>query len=205
MSRLTRRWKCKECGRKYKTRRTAARSVVAGSSRAHIAVREANRNRYIPDLNSHCSMSWERIRPVALGLPFRENGEILVARHYDEVAEMEFYRPLGGGLEFGEHSDAGVRREFQEELGTDVAVEERIAAFENVFEFRGEAGHEVVFLYRVAFEDDAYYEQDAFEAVEGNGEVFPVRWKPLSDFTGDDADVLYPDGIQDALTSDYYR
>lgn len=148
-------------------------------------------------------MSWERIRPVALGIPFRENDEILVARHYDEVADTEFYRPLGGGLEFGEYSDVGVRREFQEELGADVVVKDRIAAFENVFEFRGTAGHEVVFLYEVAFEDDAYYEQDAFEAVEGTGEVFPVRWKPLADFSGDDADVLYPDGVLNAVTTTY--
>ena len=149
-------------------------------------------------------MSWERIRPVALGLPFRDD-EILVARHYDEVADTEFYRPLGGGLEFGERSDAGVRREFQEELGTDVAVEGRLAAFENVFEFRGTPGHEVVFLYEVTFEDDTYYEQDAFEAIEGNGEVFPVRWKPVQDFIDPGADVLYPDGILEELTSDYHE
>lgn len=148
-------------------------------------------------------MSWERIRPVALGIPFRDDDEILVARHYDEVADTEFYRPLGGGLEFGERSDVGVRREFQEELGIDVVVEDRIAAFENVFEFRGTDGHEVVFLYEVAFEDDTYYEQDAFEAVEGNGEVFPVRWKPLADFSGEDSDVLYPDGLLTAVTTAY--
>lgn len=149
-------------------------------------------------------MSWERIRPVALGVPFRADGEILLARHYDDVADTEFYRPLGGGLEFGEHSDVCVRREFQEELGTDVDVGNRIATFENVFEFRGTAGHEVVFLYEVAFDDDAYYEQDAFEAVEGTGEVFPVRWKPIADFSGDDADVLYPEGVLTAVTTAYH-
>ena len=148
-------------------------------------------------------MSWERIRPVGLGVPFRNGDEILVAQHYDDVADQEFYRPLGGGVEFGEQSDVCVRREFQEELGTDVEVGDRIAAFENVFEFRGTACHEVVFLYEVTLENDSYYEQDAFEAVEGNGEVFPVRWKPVSDFTAPAGDVLYPDGIHDAITSGY--
>lgn len=150
-------------------------------------------------------MSWERIRPVALGIPFRDDGEILVARHYDEVAETEFYRPLGGGLEFGERSEAAVRREFQEELGTDVDVVDRIATIENVFEFRGTDGHEVVFLYEVTFEHDTYYEQDAFEAVEGDGEVFPVRWKPLCDFSGEGADVVYPDGVLSAVTATYHE
>lgn len=146
-------------------------------------------------------MSWERIRPVALGVPFRGD-DILLARHYDDVAGHEFYRPLGGGLEFGEQSAVGVRREFQEELGVDVTVEDRIATFENIFEFRGNDGHEVVFLYEVSVEDARYYEQDAFEAVEGNGEVFPVRWKSLTDFTGPDADRLYPDGILEHLDND---
>lgn len=150
-------------------------------------------------------MSWERIRPVSLGVPFRAADEILVARHYDEVADTEFYRPLGGGLEFGEQSEVAVRREFQEEIGTDVVVEDRIATFENVFEFRGTDGHEVVFLYEVSFADDSYYERDTFEAVEENGEGFPVRWKPLSAFSGADADVLYPEGLLNAVTSPYHE
>lgn len=64
-------------------------------------------------------MSWERIRPVALGVPFRNEHEVLLARHHDDVANHDFYRPLGGGVEFGEPSEEAVRREFQEELGVD--------------------------------------------------------------------------------------
>lgn len=167
-------------------------------------------------------MSWEQIRPVALGVPFRDD-EILVARYRDEgvVSKDEeprdtrtaseasregqtFYRPLGGGVEFGEGSDVGVRREFQEELGVDVSVTRRLATVENIFEYRGTPGHEVVFLYEVELEDDRYYQQDAFEAVEGNGETFPVRWKPVSGFTEDPDeadDLLYPTGILEHVQS----
>lgn len=146
-------------------------------------------------------MSWEQIRPVALGVPFRDD-EILLARHHDEVAELEFYRPLGGGVEFREESHVGVRREFQEELGTDVTVTDRLGTFENIFEFRGTPGHEVVFLYEVELQNDMYYEQDAFQAIEGTGETFPARWKPISDFEGKDSDTLYPDGVLEHVRPD---
>mgnify|MGYP000601519122 CR=1 FL=1 len=84
-------------------------------------------------------MSWERIRPVALGVPFRE-AEILVGRHRDDTAGQTFYRPHGG-VEFGEESHVGVRREFQEELGVDVSVPRQLATVENIFEFEGTHAH----------------------------------------------------------------
>jgi|GEM_PF-2590789 len=62
----------------------------------------------------------------------------------------------------------------------------------------------MVFLYEVEHEDDSYYEQDAFEVIEGNGETFPVRWKPVSGFTSDPdgaRDLLYPTGILEHVRS----
>lgn len=146
-------------------------------------------------------MSWEQIRPVALGVPFHDD-EVLLARHHDEVADQTFYRPLGGGVKFREESSVGVRREFQEELGCDVTVTDHIATFENIFEFRGTPEHEIVFLYEVDLLDDAYYGQDAFEATEGTGETFPVRWKPLSDFEGTHSETVYPTGVLELLRAD---
>ncbi|WP_336359940.1 hypothetical protein [Haladaptatus sp. ZSTT2] len=46
-------------------------------------------------------MSWRKIRPVVLGL-VRRNDEVLVGRGYDPEADEVFWRPLGGGMEFGE-------------------------------------------------------------------------------------------------------
>ena len=60
-----------------------------------------------------------RIRPLAICL-FRHNERILVAEAYDPVKKEAFYRPLGGGIEFGEHSEQTIQRELLEEIGAEV-------------------------------------------------------------------------------------
>lgn len=42
-----------------------------------------------------------RIRPLAICV-FRHQDRILVAEGYDPVKDEHFYRPLGGGNEFGD-------------------------------------------------------------------------------------------------------
>jgi hypothetical protein len=51
-------------------------------------------------------MSPRGIRPPAISV-FRHNGRILAAESYDPIRQQTFYRPLGGGIEFGEllHTD----------------------------------------------------------------------------------------------------
>ncbi|MHB1627876.1 MAG: NUDIX domain-containing protein [Bacilli bacterium] len=60
------------------------------------------------------------IRPPAICL-FQNRGAILVAEGYDGVKGAHFYRPIGGGIEFGEASSATLVREVKEELGGDMA------------------------------------------------------------------------------------
>ncbi|MCA9941424.1 MAG: NUDIX domain-containing protein, partial [Anaerolineales bacterium] len=58
------------------------------------------------------------IRPLVICL-FRHKNHILVMEGYDPVKQQTFYRPLGGGIEFGEHSAIALRRELREELGAE--------------------------------------------------------------------------------------
>ncbi|MCZ7478375.1 NUDIX domain-containing protein [Micromonospora sp. WMMC273] len=60
------------------------------------------------------------IRPVALAVP-RRGEDVLVFEYHDSTKDETFYRPLGGGLDFGETAEATVRRELRE--GLDVIVE----------------------------------------------------------------------------------
>ena len=60
-----------------------------------------------------------KIRPLAICI-FRKNDRILVAEGYDPVKNEHFYRPLGGGIEFGEYSEQTIRRELMEEIGAEV-------------------------------------------------------------------------------------
>lgn len=142
--------------------------------------------------------SWRDIRPVALGV-VRRGDELLVFEMRDETAGETFYRPPGGGIHFGEPAADAVAREFEEELGWTVAVEERLAVLENVFRFEGTLGHEYDVVFAVDPADDAVFSRDEFVGTESSGEEYPVRFEHLDDFEGADAPPLYPDGLLDVL------
>ena len=47
----------------------------------------------------------------------QEDDRVLVGKLRDPDDGSHFYRPLGGGINFGETGEEAVRREFREELG----------------------------------------------------------------------------------------
>jgi 8-oxo-dGTP pyrophosphatase MutT (NUDIX family) len=147
-------------------------------------------------------MAWERVRPIAVALIYRGT-DILVARYEgDGDDSVPFYRPVGGGIEVGEYAREAVRREVKEELGLSIRPQGRRGVLENVFTYRGEQAHEIVFVVEAEFATDAPYEQDHFVAREGSqGESTrkqPVTWVPTHRFIDGDA-VLYPSGLDDLL------
>lgn len=140
------------------------------------------------------------IQPKALCV-VRDRGEILVREYHDETADERFCRPLGGTIEFGEYSDEAVVREFREELDAELVAVRRLGSIENVFEFRGEPGHEFVVVYDGRFADETLYERDAISAYEPAFDTeFEAIWKPLSAFEGEE--TLYPAGLLDLLRGD---
>jgi hypothetical protein len=54
------------------------------------------------NLLQHSGEFMTQIRPLAICV-FSQNGKILVCEGYDATTSDTFYRPLGGGIEFGEH------------------------------------------------------------------------------------------------------
>lgn len=136
-------------------------------------------------------MSWRDIRPLAVGVP-RRDGEVLLDRQYDSVADETFYRPLGGGIEFGELSHEALAREFSEELGVELADWTLLDTHENTFEFEGRPGHEIWFLYEVAFVEDWPYESSEVPYEEDDGESFTAVWLSIADL--DDV-VVYPESL----------
>ena len=47
-------------------------------------------------------------------------GKILALAGHDPIKNEVFYRPLGGGIEFGEYAAQTIARELQEEIGAEV-------------------------------------------------------------------------------------
>lgn len=145
-------------------------------------------------------MKKPRIRPLAICV-FRRGDRILVSENYDPTREETFYRPLGGGIEFGERSIEAARREIREELGAEVRNLRLLGVLENIFTFGGRPGHEVVFVFDAAFEDPSFYERRELTGYEGEDEPFTVVWKRLSDF-GPGGPPLYPEDLLDLLRTD---
>lgn len=139
------------------------------------------------------------IRPIALCIVWRADA-VLVYEGFDPSKRQTFYRPLGGGIEFGEHSSAAAVRELREELGTRFLVPQLIGTIENIFVYDGETGHEIVQLYEGTLGDTGLYARDELVANEDNGLQYHVRWMPLASFLSYGAPPLYPEGLLALLT-----
>lgn len=145
-------------------------------------------------------MSSNRIRPIALCV-LRNDGRILVFEGYNRSKRQHFYRPLGGGIEFGESSREAAAREIKEELGADVEHLRHLGTLENIFTYQGETGHEIVFIYDGTFVDKSLYEPPFLMAYEDNGTSFKAHWKNIGDFHPDEC-PLYPIGLLELLTEE---
>jgi 8-oxo-dGTP pyrophosphatase MutT (NUDIX family) len=141
----------------------------------------------------------KRIRPLAICL-FRQHDRILVAEGYDSVKDEYFYRPLGGGIEFGETSMETVCRELMEELNVEVDPESLtyLGTVENIFHFNGIPGHEIVLIYDGALKEAALYEQAALTGKELNGEDIRAVWMSINEFSSGKS-TLYPTGLVEIL------
>jgi ADP-ribose pyrophosphatase YjhB (NUDIX family) len=129
------------------------------------------------------------IRTIVLGI-FLHEGRLLVFRGEDPARDEIFYRPLGGGIEFGERSRDAFVREMREELGAEVADLRYLGLIENIFTHQGRRGHEIALLYAARFAEPSLYEQGAFALAQDNGVPIEVLWKPLADF--EHGDLLVP-------------
>ncbi len=141
----------------------------------------------------------QHIRPIAICV-FLKNNKILVAEGYDPVKDEYFYRPLGGGIEFGENSADTICREMLEEIHVEVDRQslKYLGAVENIFHFNGTACHEIVLIYDGALKESALYEQAVITGKEANGEDIRAVWKDLAEF-GVGKSILYPTGLLEML------
>jgi 8-oxo-dGTP pyrophosphatase MutT (NUDIX family) len=143
-------------------------------------------------------MKKNRIRPLAICV-FRNNNRILVHQGYDQLKKEYFFRPLGGGIEFGETSMDAVCRELMEELHVEVDKEslKYLGTVENIFHFNGFPFHEIIMIYDGALCDSGLYDQAAIVGKEADEEIQAV-WKSLDEF-GVGKSILYPNGLLELL------
>lgn len=126
---------------------------------------------------------------------FRHGSNILVAEGFDEKKAERFFRPIGGEVELGEKTAETISREIREELGQEIHHVKRLAVLENLFQYNGQPGHEIVFVFDAEFIDKSLYEMPEIPM---NEDVWigPARWIDLNMLP--DA-PLYPDGLAEKL------
>ncbi|MBL4770644.1 MAG: NUDIX domain-containing protein [Planctomycetes bacterium] len=134
------------------------------------------------------------IRPIAICV-FRHAGRILVFRSQSPDTDADFFRPFGGGIEFGEAAEETIAREIEEELGETILDPVLLGVLENRFEYNGQPSHEHVFVFDAAFQNRELYGRGSIVGREDNGELLHGEWIDPSQ-TGA---PLYPDGLQELL------
>ena len=127
------------------------------------------------------------------------DGALLVGETSDPATGVVFHRGVGGHVEFGERAADTITRELMEELGEVVRVGRLLGVLENLFEFDGQPGHEIVFLYETEFADASAYKRDRFDfmdRLDAPVTLPAVFWRTA--VAGEPP--LYPAGIDELLS-----
>ena len=128
-------------------------------------------------------MAEGRIRAVALAIFIRpRDGAVLAVRFPDP--DHVFYRPPGGGIEFGEHAREAPAVRRWRNSATPVRADRLLGVTENLFVYDGRQRHEIVFNWLLRFEDASLYDATSFRSrrwtgstIQPTGCMMPT-WRP---------------------------
>lgn len=129
---------------------------------------------------------------------FRYQDKVLLSQGYDPSKDEIYFRPVGGGIEFGETSRQAVEREVLEEIQQQICKTKLLGVLENLFTFDGQPGHEIVFVYEAEFIDLHIYKRHEIQGCETNGHTYTAQWLSREQFELDQYPV-YPKGIEQWL------
>lgn len=142
-------------------------------------------------------VKFNNIRPISL-VVINHNNKTLVSPGYDEVKKTNFYRLLGGGVEFFETSLEALVREIREELGLELTEPKLISVTENIFTYNGEKAHEICFIYKADFVDKENYNREEFQVLdEPNHKAI---WLEIND---DNLKKVMPEGVYDIFKNNF--
>ncbi|WP_414529887.1 NUDIX hydrolase [Nodularia chucula] len=122
-----------------------------------------------------------KIRVLALGL-IRDGERIFVYEGYESVKQETYYRALGGGVDFGETSQAALQREFQEEIQAELTNIKYLGSIENIFTFNDQQGHEIIQTYECDFVDSKFYQLESLIFSESKNHQHKALWVDIAEF-----------------------
>ena len=142
----------------------------------------------------------KRARPVSLAvIRHPRNDTILAVCFHRRDTGEAYYRPAGGGIDYGETSRAAVHREIREELDAEIESHRILDVAENIFiNEEGETSHQIMFLWEVSFVDPALYERAVFTVTDNNGPPLEAHWVSPADLARRGI-YLFPIALRAAL------
>lgn len=129
---------------------------------------------------------------------FRYQDKVLLSQGYDPSKDEIYFRPIGGGIEFGETSTQAIAREVFEEIQQQIRKSRLLGVLENLFTFDGQQSHEIVFVYEAEFIDPHIYKQHHIQGCETNGHTYIAQWLSREQIALNQYPV-YPKGIEQWL------
>ncbi len=133
---------------------------------------------------------FKEIRPIVLGITIKNN-KILVSEGFDTVKNQTFYRCLGGGIEFLETSEIALKREFLEEIGANITINNFLGISENIFTYNGKNGHEIIFFYSIDISNADYKDE---YIIFDNNQTYHAKWVDIELFKNHKA-IIYPNEV----------
>lgn len=132
----------------------------------------------------------QHIQTKVIGICINK-GRFLAMEIYNDKGEVKGVRPLGGVIEFGESRKTALRREFREELKTEIELSGSWRAFENLYIHEGRRGHEYVFAVGIKLLERSLYAHEVLVFSEDSGTNCKARWFSTEDLKRD-APTLFP-------------
>jgi len=110
-----------------------------------------------------------------------EDHSLFVVKNHDSVKGDDYYRPIGGSVNFGERTVDALLREITEELDTTITITGDPLIVENIFSCDGVTGHEIDYIYPARFTDPDFYNRRTYSLREDSGETFDAVWIEIED------------------------
>ena len=134
---------------------------------------------------------------------FWHNNKFLFTVCVEESTNNMFYIPVGGGVEFGEHSSEAARREVMEELGEEIENLVLLDTLENIFTYNGIKEHEIVFVYKVDLKN-----KNAYDSLNANkndtGKQIKLIWASIDEIKNSEVSI-YPFRLLEILEKQRHK
>ena len=139
----------------------------------------------------------QNIRFVTFAIFLNEN-RILLYKVVDDFTNQIFLRPIGGGVEFYEHSADALKREIKEEVGQNIINVKELCVLENLMIVNNKKIHNIYKGYIAEFESESIYVTEKILVSDTKDRKFLAEWYNIDDVL-EGKTILLPVGLTDIL------